>query len=51
VAITIRPAITIYPCCALFAGSRSVNFRHQHILFWGGLRGSALHSQSVCLLS
>ena len=33
-------ALTVYPCCAVF--SRSVlqlQGRHQHVLFWGGLRG------------
>jgi CPA1 family monovalent cation:H+ antiporter len=42
VAITmLARAVAIYPCCALFAGSRlHVEPRHQHILFWGGLRGA-----------
>ncbi|HTN70200.1 MAG TPA: sodium:proton antiporter [Methylomirabilota bacterium] len=31
----------IYPCCALFTRSTlRVTSRHQHILFWGGLRGA-----------
>jgi CPA1 family monovalent cation:H+ antiporter len=34
-------ALAIYPCCALFGGSSvRVEPRHQHILFWGGLRGA-----------
>jgi monovalent cation:H+ antiporter, CPA1 family len=34
-------AIAVYPCCALFARSAlRVEQRHQHILFWGGLRGA-----------
>lgn len=34
-------AVAIYPCCALFARSTArVQPRHQHILFWGGLRGA-----------
>jgi CPA1 family monovalent cation:H+ antiporter len=34
-------AVAIYPCCALFARSKlRVEPRHQHILFWGGLRGA-----------
>lgn len=34
-------ALAVYPCCALFARSRwRVPMRHQHILFWGGLRGA-----------
>ena len=42
VAITIvGRAVAIYPCCALFARSTlRVKPRHQHILFWGGLRGA-----------
>jgi CPA1 family monovalent cation:H+ antiporter len=34
-------AAAIYPCCLLFARSRlRVTPRHQHVLFWGGLRGA-----------
>lgn len=44
VAVTITlfaRAFAIYPCCALFARSTlRVEPRHQHILFWGGLRGA-----------
>jgi CPA1 family monovalent cation:H+ antiporter len=42
VAITlVGRAVAIYPCCALFARSTlRVEARHQHILFWGGLRGA-----------
>jgi Na+:H+ antiporter len=42
VAITLLArAAAIYPCCALFARSTlRVEPRHQHILFWGGLRGA-----------
>jgi CPA1 family monovalent cation:H+ antiporter len=42
VAITmLARAVAIYPCCALFARSTlRVEPRHQHILFWGGLRGA-----------
>jgi CPA1 family monovalent cation:H+ antiporter len=42
VAITLAArAIAIYPCCALFARSTlRVEAWHQHILFWGGLRGA-----------
>jgi monovalent cation:H+ antiporter, CPA1 family len=32
---------TVYPLCALFAWSTlKVDPRHQHVLFWGGLRGA-----------
>lgn len=44
VAVTITllaRAAAIYPCCALFIRSTlRVTSRHQHILFWGGLRGA-----------
>ena len=34
-------AFAIYPCCALFASTAlRVEGRHQHLLFWGGLRGA-----------
>jgi CPA1 family monovalent cation:H+ antiporter len=34
-------AVAVYPCCALFARSTArVKPRHQHLLFWGGLRGA-----------
>jgi monovalent cation:H+ antiporter, CPA1 family len=34
-------AMAIYPLCALFARSGlKVEFSHQHVLFWGGLRGA-----------
>jgi CPA1 family monovalent cation:H+ antiporter len=41
VLVTIGRALAIYPPCALFARSRlRVDPRHQHVLFWGGLRGA-----------
>jgi CPA1 family monovalent cation:H+ antiporter len=34
-------AVAVYPCCLAFRWSRiRVPMRHQHILFWGGLRGA-----------
>jgi len=34
-------ALAVYPLCGLLARSRlRVEARHQHILFWGGLRGA-----------
>lgn len=34
-------ALTVYPLCALFARSRLRIARpHQHVLFWGGMRGA-----------
>lgn len=39
--VTLGRAVSIYPCCFLFHGStHQVSMRHQHILFWGGLRGA-----------
>ena len=39
--VTLGRAAAIYPCCALFfRSSRRVSMRHQHVLFWGGLRGA-----------
>ncbi|HTP04771.1 MAG TPA: cation:proton antiporter [Nitrospirota bacterium] len=33
-------ALTVYPCCAVFSRSvLHVRGGHQHVLFWGGLRG------------
>jgi CPA1 family monovalent cation:H+ antiporter len=33
--------LSVYPLCALFSRSRfAVEVRHQHVLFWGGLRGA-----------
>jgi CPA1 family monovalent cation:H+ antiporter len=39
--VTLGRAFAIYPCCLLFRGfSLRVSARHQHVLFWGGLRGA-----------
>lgn len=41
VLVTIGRAAAIYPCCAIFSrSSLRVSWSHQHILFWGGLRGA-----------
>jgi monovalent cation:H+ antiporter, CPA1 family len=41
VLVTLGRAVAIYPLCALFDRSRlKVDPRHQHVLFWGGLRGA-----------
>ena len=41
VLVTLGRAVAIYPLCAVFAGSRlKIDLRHQHVLFWGGLRGA-----------
>jgi CPA1 family monovalent cation:H+ antiporter len=39
--VTLGRAVAVYPCCALFhKSSLKVQGRHQHVLFWGGLRGA-----------
>ena len=39
--VTLGRALAIYPLCALFARTAlNVSMRHQHVLFWGGLRGA-----------
>ncbi|MGA7829712.1 MAG: cation:proton antiporter [Terracidiphilus sp.] len=39
--VTLGRAFAIYPCCLLFRGSSlRVSASHQHVLFWGGLRGA-----------
>ena len=41
VAVLISRAIAIYPLSAAFSRSRlKIDKQHQHILFWGGLRGA-----------
>ena len=48
--VTLGRAATIYPLCALFARSRlKVDMRHQHALFWGGLRGALALALSLSL--
>ena len=39
--VTLGRAVAIYPLCALFARTRlKIDLGHQHVLFWGGLRGA-----------
>jgi len=42
VVVMVGRAAAIYPCALLFAGSERlrVSRAHQHVLFWGGLRGA-----------
>jgi monovalent cation:H+ antiporter, CPA1 family len=50
VLVTLGRAVAIYPLCALFAGSRlKVEAKHQHILFWGGLRGGLALALALAL--
>jgi CPA1 family monovalent cation:H+ antiporter len=48
--VTIGRAAAVYPCCALFARSSGrVPARHQHVLFWGGLRGALALALALAL--
>ena len=39
--VPLSRAVAVYPCCAAFSRSAlRVAARHQHVLFWGGLRGA-----------
>jgi CPA1 family monovalent cation:H+ antiporter len=41
VLVTLGRAAAIYPCCLVFSRTvLRVTGKHQHILFWGGLRGA-----------
>jgi len=41
VIVLLGRAVAVYPCCLLFArSSLRVESKHQHLLFWGGLRGA-----------
>ena len=50
VVVLISRAVAVYPCCALFLGSRlGVKLSHQHVLFWGGLRGALALALALAL--
>jgi CPA1 family monovalent cation:H+ antiporter len=39
--VVLGRAVAIYPCSLLFSGSSlRVTLKHQHVLFWGGMRGA-----------
>ena len=41
IAVLVGRAVAVYPCSALFYWTRyKVAAKHQHIMFWGGLRGA-----------
>ena len=41
VLVTVGRAVAVYPCCLPFSRSAlRVTRRHQHVRFWGGLRGA-----------
>jgi len=48
--VILSRAIVVYPCCGLFSRSRlKVSARHQHVLFWGGLRGALALALALAL--
>ena len=48
--VTLGRALSIYPCCLLFArSSLAVSRRQQHVLFWGGLRGALALALALAL--
>ena len=48
--VTLSRAIAVYPCCSLFSLSGlRVTKRHQHVLFWGGLRGALALALALAL--
>jgi len=48
--VTLGRAVAIYPICAVFLKARlRVGFMHQHILFWGGLRGALALALALAL--
>jgi CPA1 family monovalent cation:H+ antiporter len=50
VLVTLGRAAAVYPLCAVFARSRfKVKMQHQHVLFWGGLRGALALALSLSL--
>jgi CPA1 family monovalent cation:H+ antiporter len=50
VLVTLGRAVAVYPCCAVFArSSLRVQVSHQHILFWGGLRGALALALALAL--
>jgi CPA1 family monovalent cation:H+ antiporter len=48
--VPVARAFAVYPCCALFAWSHwRVGMKHQHVLFWGGLRGALALALALAL--
>ncbi len=48
--VTLGRAVAVYPCCAIFHwSSLRVSSSHQHILFWGGLRGALALALALAL--
>src|SRR5215471_4186072 len=39
--VLLSRAVAVYPCCGVFSRTKlRVTMPHQHVLFWGGLRGA-----------
>jgi CPA1 family monovalent cation:H+ antiporter len=50
VLVILSRAAAVYPCCSLFSRSAlRVSKAHQHILFWGGLRGALALALALAL--
>ena len=50
--VTLGRAFAVYACCAVLGRSAlRVESRHQHVLFWGGLRGALALALAVGLPS
>ncbi len=50
VLVILGRAVAVYPCCAVFRwSSLRVSASHQHILFWGGLRGALALALALAL--
>lgn len=50
VLVTLARAVAVYPCCVMYGWSeRRVSVRHQHVLFWGGLRGALALALALAL--
>ncbi|GAC1676086.1 MAG: cation:proton antiporter [Steroidobacteraceae bacterium] len=48
--VVLGRAVAIYPLCAVFSkSSLKVAVRHQHVLFWGGLRGALALALALAL--
>jgi len=48
--VTLSRAVAIYPLCASVSKTRlRVGFVHQHVLFWGGLRGALALALALAL--
>ncbi|RZF30447.1 sodium:proton antiporter [Paraburkholderia sp. UYCP14C] len=52
VVVMLARAVAVYLCCVLFSRSTlQIEMRHQHILFWGGLRGALALALAMSLSS